>query len=89
MSSLHIIHTRQALEGCQALLSAEDAILLIHDAVLRICFNADLPPHRLLALRDDLQARGLMHKSGGRIEIVGFDEFVNLCCEYDKTVSWF
>lgn len=74
-------------------LSPEDAIILIEDGVtaaLQPPFNGhsntDTP---IFALKADLLARGLTERLNKDIAIINDAEFVELCCKYSKTISWF
>ena len=80
---------RQALRA----LADGDSLLLIEDRVL-----GALPaqqalwsalPGRLLALAEDLEARGLSEHCAPGVEVVDVDGFVRLTEEADRVVSWY
>ena len=100
MSTLHIVSRspwcNPAFEQCLRVVRAGDALLLAGDGV-----NAALPhsePSRALAglaggirvhaLEDDCTLRGL-HTLAGGVRRIDYQEFVALCCEHSRSVSWF
>jgi tRNA 2-thiouridine synthesizing protein B len=94
---LHTVNKGGAcLHRCMDIAADESAILLLEDGVyaaLDIPENLkrlhDLPATiRLLALDSDLAARGISDKMLPRFEVVSRQQFVHLCLEYDKVVSW-
>ena len=69
-----------------------DDLILIEDAVV-YASRASLPqalPERsqIHCLRDDLQARGLMGRSGDEVNRVSMADFVELCVHHESVVSW-
>lgn len=96
MSALHLI-TRSPRQGllsiCSTLLLPGDGVLFIEDGVYHCAGKPDLkslgPEIALYCLREDLVARGLSNASRPRIEEVDYARFVDLCCDFDKTISWF
>ncbi len=96
MSSLHIISKSPGSgvwQDCHKAVGAKDRILLIEDGI----YHGTLPGRleqlpetvKLYALRDDVQARGMSDRLLPSAGLIGYDEFVELCCETDRTVSWF
>ena len=96
MSSLHIISKSPGSgvwQDCRKTVAAKDCILLTEDGI----YHGALPGRldqlpksvKLYALRDDVQARGMSDRLLPAAKLIGFDEFVELCCKHDKTVSWF
>jgi len=100
MSTLHTVNKplsrSPVLETCLRLLKSGDALLLLEDAVYAARVNAaenslwqNLPDGvSLYVLAPDLTARGI---SNLREEFITVDDagFVQLCCDCDKTASWF
>lgn len=94
--SLHILNQSSngtAFTEMLQALSAGDAIILIEDGVL-----AAMPPKAaellatqcpLYVLEADLKARGLEGRVADEFITVDDAGFVALCCEQNKTVSWF
>lgn len=92
-TTLHIVnqspYSSNALQRCLNALSSLDGVLLIEDAVYgsQILANAltgkDVRGYILMA---DQQARN--HMAEG-LTTIDYDRFVTLCCEYNKTLSWF
>jgi sulfur relay protein TusB/DsrH len=81
------------MDTCISVLGPEDAIIFIEDGVY-CCMDEDsvkqaVPGCKFYAQLEDLQARGLVGKIRSDIESVNYDEFVQLCCTYEKVVSWF
>jgi len=81
------------LASCSSLLKRGDAILFIEDGIY-FCFGEfvdrtttqEIP---IYALSEDLIARGLIDRSNNAAELVDYNDFVRLCCQYEKIVSWF
>lgn len=74
------------------------AIVLLEDAVYAVCSNTDVieqlkqrpPDVRVFALRADLEARGIANDELlPDVEIIDYDGFVTLACQYDKVQAWF
>ena len=96
MSSLHTINrspSKGLLETCASVLTQGDAVLFIEDGVY-YCMQQDCWPDLLadvsvFSLREDMCARGILDRNATSAKLIGYEQFVELCCEYDKTVSWF
>jgi len=96
MSSLHTINrspSRELLETCASLLMQGDAVLFIEDGVY-YCLGQDCWPDlltdvRVYSLREDMNARGILDRNATSAKLINYEQFVELCCKYDKTVSWF
>ncbi|MEX0963038.1 MAG: sulfurtransferase complex subunit TusB [Pseudohongiellaceae bacterium] len=96
MSSLHTISHSQSsilLESCLRVISENDAILFIEDGVYHCCSPFVLQTIgdsiRLYGLREDMLARATLAQLDDRVEAIDNAGFVQLCCSYDKVVSWF
>jgi len=97
MSALHTVSQSTALSDAAstnaAVVTSSDAVLFLHDGVYLACRPEQLqslsPGAGLYALRCDIQARGLAERLDQRVKLVDYDGFVELCCKYDKVVSWF
>ena len=96
MSILYTINKGSSsglLKNCLAVLGKGDGLLFIEDGVYHCLPSSqldELPPKvKLYALREDLQARGLLEKIQTTVQPVNTKKFVQLCCHYDKVVSWF
>jgi sulfur relay protein TusB/DsrH len=93
MAILHLLNkpvlTHDASIDCFRAMDKGDGLVLIEDAVY-------LTQHRpvtkknitVYALQHDLHLRGLSPLQN-RIRIIDDAEFVELCTQYDKTLSWF
>lgn len=96
MSCLHTISKSPdsgLLSTCASVLKPGDGIFLIEDGIyycslasLGDHINADIP---VFGLEEDAAARGMTGRSLAIVELVNYDRFVDLCCRYDKIVSWF
>jgi len=80
---------RQALTA----MSGDDRLLLIEDGVQgalapQVGRFADIRG-RLFALREDLEARGLLERCAEGIQIIDVDGFVDLTAEADKVIGWY
>ncbi|WP_083582191.1 sulfurtransferase complex subunit TusB [Halomonas aestuarii] len=80
---------QQALSG----MAPEDRLLLIEDGV-----QGALPQlvryyegleGRLYALKEDLEARGLLGRCAESVQVIDVDGFVTLTEEAERTVSWY
>ncbi|MEX0904001.1 MAG: sulfurtransferase complex subunit TusB [Pseudohongiellaceae bacterium] len=98
MSSLHTCNrspTNPVLQTCVSVLQPDDALLLTENGVYWATHDflhalSSLPDEvTVLALHEDLQARGLLSRVSERIRIVDYNEFVRLCCEHDRVINWF
>lgn len=94
---LHILNKSpgkcSAFQDMLNAVAKNDAIILIEDAVItslspasEALVNKGVP---IYALEADIIARGLSDKTNTAIQVVDDKDFVNLCCAYSKTVSWF
>jgi len=96
MSSLHTINKSpdsKLLESCLKVINADDAILFIEDGVYHCASLVNLATItdtvKVYGLREDMLARATLSKTMDRVEAIDTTRFVELCCEYDKVVSWF
>jgi len=93
MATLHILSkpTREhpASRDCLRLLAKGDALLLIEDGVYLTQRNRLAKKSvDIFSLQHDLHLRGLSPLQN-HIKIINDDEFVELCTQYDKIISWF
>ncbi|MEM5528453.1 sulfurtransferase complex subunit TusB [Gammaproteobacteria bacterium AS21] len=96
-NTLHIINKsptdHQLYQRCFNALMAGDAILFIESAVL-VCVDREFTAATTdnisyFLLEADIQARGLKQHSDHQFHVINDDGFVDLCCQYKKTISWF
>ena len=96
-NTLHIINkaasNAQLYSDCFDCLHQGDGIILIESAVYTACetdqktlSNLDITTY---ALKTDILARGIQDKVSENVIVVDDSEFVELCCRYKKSVSWF
>jgi len=71
----------------------KDAILLTQNAVYALSSNQIIalakPNIPVYALTIDVQAHGLSMASAAPVTFISDEQFVELCCLYKKTLSWF
>ncbi len=89
---LHIIKTISALEDAVALLSEQDNILLIEDAVyaanpLHTAFS-QVKHSEVYVLESDIQARGMTNRISPSVTVVNYSGFVELTAKQDKSLTW-
>ena len=82
MSTLFVINQSFKYEFAQQLRQAEDAILLIENAVS--CVLDDTKLDFDYALTDDVFARGVPCPTD---KLIDMPQFVHLCTQFDKVVS--
>lgn len=85
MAALHLVNRPSALAACLELADAADVVLLLQDGVY-----AGVREHgrALLALADDVAARGLAGRVAASTSIAGYDDFVALVVAHRPIVSW-
>lgn len=96
MATLHTINQspdRQLLGQCLPVCSPGDALLFIEDGVYHGIQSAELArlPEKMpvFVLREDARARGLQERIPRRCEQVSMRKFVQMCCDFDRIVSWY
>ena len=96
MSSLHIISKSPGSNvwlDCRKTLGNKDVVLLIEDGIYYGALPGrlgELPRKvKVFALRDDVLARGMSDKLMDSAKLIGYDDFVQLCCDAERCVSWF
>jgi tRNA 2-thiouridine synthesizing protein B len=96
MATLHVLshspYSNSSLESCLRLLGKHDGLLLSGDAVYALQTGSDASgkltqaPNVLYALEEDVTARNI--SSDHNVQLVDYNAFVELCCQYDKVNSW-
>ncbi|WP_299311096.1 sulfurtransferase complex subunit TusB [uncultured Halomonas sp.] len=94
---LHILNrspaTSQVYRQALGAMGPEDRLLLIEDgvqgAMVGLVGHFSEVKGRLYALRDDLEARGLIAHCDTTVEVTDMAGFVTLTEEADRTLSWF
>jgi len=97
LETLHIISKSPSHQQLYAdMLSAtleNDAILLTQNAVYTLtCRQLDAlieSASPVYALRVDVEAHGLANLTNIQVSLISDEQFVELCCSYKKTLSWF
>ena len=96
MSVLYTINRSPSsalLASCTPLLAEGDGILFIEDGIYYCSQTSAITAIddqvKLYALEEDLIARGMLDRNTAIPETVNVEGFVQLCCDYDKVVSWF
>ena len=101
MNMLHTINKspfeNSTMSSCIAMCSQDSSILFIEDGVIsdmkstkfsELIENA-LKEFKMYVLKPDLEARGLsLNNVIEGVEIVGYDEFVDLTTEHKTVQSW-
>ncbi|MFW1676390.1 sulfurtransferase complex subunit TusB [Pontibacter sp. JAM-7] len=95
--ALHLINARpdasSCYEQCRLALNTGDAVLLLEDAVYAATGTfpqrfTDLPGITLYVLEPDMLARGIGPLVSEHFTPVSDSQFVELCCQQDKVISW-
>lgn len=96
MTTLHIFNKPPSdiasLQDCLRCLQEGDGLIFIEDGVYTALNPSleSLPSHvSLYSLAPDVAARGLPERLSKEIELVDDASFVRLCCQFDKSISWF
>lgn len=82
------------IDGLQRMLRDGDALLLIQDGVLAAVEGSRYveiltnTPIKVYALKDDIDARGLAGQISARIDVVGYNDFVNLAVAHTSQMNW-
>ncbi|MDT8428799.1 MAG: sulfurtransferase complex subunit TusB [Pseudomonadales bacterium] len=81
------------LHSCLRMSSSGDAILLLQDGVYLVgspVLEQAIDSGRdVFVLQSDMEARGLVMNPQQRMRLVDYTGFVELSCQYSKTISWF
>lgn len=92
MSTLHQLNAQHKLTNCLKILAADDCLLLIESAVALVVetsFLQQLPAGlKVLALSDDLQARGLLAACPAEVQVISDAEWVKATLGADRVCSW-
>ncbi len=101
MSMLHTINKspfeNSSVSSCLSLCVKDSSILFIEDAVISVMkhskfcslIESSLKNFKMYALKPDLEARGLsLENVISGVNIVGYEEFVELTIEHDSVQSW-
>jgi tRNA 2-thiouridine synthesizing protein B len=85
MAALHIVNRFSALTSCLEVAASDDSVLLIQDAVYAL---TQAPPRVLLAIAEDVRARGLESRLQEDVRLVDYAEFVDLTVTHQPLISW-
>ncbi|MFQ6051798.1 MAG: DsrH/TusB family sulfur relay protein [Candidatus Hydrothermarchaeota archaeon] len=90
MSTLYIIASNRELSFVKELIKIrsreeEVGVLLIQDGVYAYLNFEEHPNVKIYVSKDDFLARGLK----GDLNLVSYDDMVDLIFNYEKNVSWF
>ena len=101
MSMLHTVNKspfeNSSISSCLAMCTNDSSVLFIEDGVISVMKSTkfsdliinSLSKFKIYALKQDLEARGLsLDNVIDGVEIVGYDEFVDLTTEHDSVQSW-
>ncbi|MCF6764934.1 sulfurtransferase complex subunit TusB [Thiotrichales bacterium 19S3-7] len=86
--------SQKALDDLESLINHNDALILIEDAIyLPYLYPNLLEPfksHPIYIIESDVHARGMTQTlAQNNFELINYDQFVELCCQYEKSLSWF
>lgn len=81
-----------SLGSCLQFMAPNDGVVLLEDGVYAAIGNVDFglsaAAGPVYALDSDISARGLAARIRDGIRVIGYEEFVTLCTEYDVVKSW-
>lgn len=91
-NTLHIINSSSADLWREMLrvTQPDDAIVLLGDAVYALSkplLQSTLTSHQVLAIESDINARAV-NAHTDKVQVINYEQFVNMCTHYQKTVSW-
>ena len=81
-----------ALAQCLAVIGSDDYVLLIEDGVYNSLFEAGqlrALGNRCAVLKPDADARGISDKIATNLNLVSYEQFVELVASSKLTQSWF
>lgn len=90
-TTLHILshlHQGRLPIALRRSLSQADALLLTGDAVYAALSARRELPSACQALEADVRARGLLPEWPAEIALIDHGGFVDLCVQYEKSLSW-
>lgn len=82
------------IDGLLRMLTEGDELLLIQDGVLaaiegsRFVEMLNNAPITVSALKEDIAARGLVGQISAKIDVVSYNDFVNLTVKHTTQMSW-
>lgn len=82
------------IDGLLRMLAEGDELLLIQDGVLaaiegsRFVEILNNAPITVSALKEDIAARGLVGQISAKIDVVSYNDFVNLTVKHTTQMSW-
>ena len=82
------------IDGLLRMLAEGDELLLIQDGVLaaiegsRFVEMLNNAPITVSALKEDIAARGLVGQISAKIDVVSYNDFVNLTVKHTTQMSW-
>ena len=94
-----ILHTvnkspqaHRALASCLQFLSPGDAVVLLEDGVYAATSGVenglDQIEGNVYALQADAEARGLSARIQDSVTLISYNQFVDLCTEFDTVKNW-
>jgi tRNA 2-thiouridine synthesizing protein B len=95
---LHIVNKSPegstALADCLRFCRSGDAVMLIEDGVYAALAGEWLEQllatgAQVHALTPDLAARGVAERCDGRVAVLDYAGFVQLCCDHNPIQSWY
>ena len=86
MANLHLLFSSNALHRLP--LAKDDALVLLNDAVLLAMHNVATIKNPVYARAADIEARGLNNLALAQTQVINDEQWVALCLQFDKTLSW-
>ena len=86
MANLHLLFSSNALHRIP--LAKDDALILLNDAVLLAMRNVATIKNPVYARAADVEARGLNELALSPTQLISDEQWVALCLQFDKTLSW-
>jgi tRNA 2-thiouridine synthesizing protein B len=84
---LHIVNQTTALHRCLASMQDNDVILLTQNGV--IAGINQIPDHiTCYALNADVTARGITDQIAKHIQLISYDQFVDLTIQHHPILTW-
>lgn len=89
------IFSHKTLSDCLNRINKGDALVLLENGVYALHTEHELSQslgaiEHCYAIKHDVLARGLtVHPSNGSIELIDYTRFVELSCEFPRSISWY
>jgi len=85
MNTLHIVSSKSDIDLCVSLLNKNDGLVILGNAVTYL-LNNNLKIANIYVLQQDASMLNINPCSN--VQIIDYDQMVELCCVYTKVNSW-